>query len=574
MIGQARESGIKLKRIYIESHLPEELAPLQELSFNLWWSWQAQAIDLFKKVAGDQWEKLGFNPVRVVEQISPKRAKELMADKEFMIQLQQTKKAFDSYMAEPADANRASVAYFSMEYGLHYSVRLYSGGLGVLAGDYLKEASDSNVRMVGIGLLYRYGYFQQGLSLNGEQINNYPKQLFTELPVQPVRDKNNEWLKISIAYPGRNIFAKVWRLNVGRIPLFLLDTDIDENNWEDRTLTHHLYGGDNEHRLKQEILLGIGGVRALQAMDLHSDIYHCNEGHAAFMGLERLRTYRSKADLSFEEAAQVIRASALFTTHTPVPAGHDYFPEDRLRHYFSDYIHQLGISWEQFMALGKVDPYNASEKFSMSHLAIRLSQEVNGVSKLHGAVSQEMFRVLYPGYNAEELHIGYVTNSVHYPTWIANEWHQLYTKYFGKDFVRDQSNPDLWRNIQKAPASEIMAIRQSLKSKLLSYVKTKMREDLTRRGESPSTIFNILNNIREDALVLGFARRFATYKRAYLLFTNLERLRKILNENPIIFLFAGKAHPADHGGQDLIRNIINISKMPEFAGKIIFLGKL
>lgn len=573
MVGQVKNSNIKLKRIFFESRLPEELAPLHSLANNLWWSWRQEAIELFKKVAGSDWVKFNYNPVKVLEQVSREKAQALIADADFMNSLQSVDQAFKAYLAEPANADRASVAYFSMEYGLHYSVRLYSGGLGVLAGDFLKEASDSNVRMTAVGLLYRYGYFQQGLSLHGDQINNYPSQKFTELPLQPVRDENGEWVKISVDYPGRTIFAKIWRLDVGRIPLYLMDTDIDENSREDRAITHHLYGGDNEHRLKQEMLLGIGGIRALKALGVNKDIYHCNEGHAAFLGLERLLHYRRDADLSFEEAIEVVRSSSLFTTHTPVPAGHDYFSEDLLRHYFTDYINQLGISWEQFITLGKVNFSNRNELFSMSHLAIRLSQEVNGVSKLHGAVSKNMFRVLYPGYTSEENHIGYVTNSVHYPTWIANEWHKLYCKYFGEEFLYDQSNADYWRKIHNVPAEEIMAIRQSLKSRLLTYVKEKMREDLTRRGENPSVIFNILNNIKNDALVFGFARRFATYKRAYLLFSNVERLKKILNqtERPIIFLFAGKAHPADHGGQDLIRNIIQISKQSEFAGKVIFL---
>lgn len=573
MVGQVKDSGIKLKRIFIESRLPQELSFLHNLANNLWWSWNGQAIELFKTIAGNQWAKRQYNPIKVIDNISPDQAQALIEDKAFMHELREVEQNFHRYMNEPADQQRASVSYFSMEYGLHFSVRLYSGGLGVLAGDFLKEASDSNVRMTGMGLLYRYGYFQQGISLHGDQINNYPKQLFTELPIQPVRDDKGEWLKVSIDYPGRPIFAKVWRLDVGRIPLYLLDTDIDENSHEDRSLTHQLYGGDNEHRLKQEILLGIGGIRALKAMGLESDIYHCNEGHAAFLGLERLHNYRTEHNLSYEEAVEVVRSSALFTTHTPVPAGHDYFSEELLHHYFAGYINQLGISWEQFITLGKIDLYNKSELFSMSHLAIRLSQEVNGVSKLHGAVSQQMFRVLTPGYSAEESHIGYVTNSVHYPTWIARDWHQLYSRYFGKDFLRDQSNPERWRKIHEASSQEIMATRQQLKSRLLAYVKEKMRKDLTRRGEHPSTIFNVLNNIRENALVFGFARRFATYKRAYLLFTNQERLRKLISQadRPIIFLFAGKAHPADHGGQDLIRNIVNISKQPEFAGKVIFL---
>ncbi|MCB0636614.1 MAG: alpha-glucan family phosphorylase, partial [Lewinella sp.] len=443
----------------------------------------------------------------------------------------------------------------------------------VLAGDYLKEASDSNVNLVAIGLLYRHGYFQQALALNGDQIHNFPGQEFTKLPLLPVRDEQGEWIRISVELKGRTVWAKVWLLQVGRIKLYLLDTDLDENAWEDRTLTHQLYGGDNEHRLKQEILLGIGGVRALKALGMKPDLYHCNEGHAAFLGLERLRNYVQKEGLAYPEALEVVRASSLYTTHTPVPAGHDHYSEHLMQAYLYPYAHALGISWAEFLALGRVEPDNGAEDFNMSHLAIHLSQEVNGVSKLHGAVSQKMFSKLFPGYTPEELHIGYVTNSVHYPTWIAHDLHELYLKHFGKNFVKDQSNVKHWRKIHEVEDGDLMAVRRQLKKRLLTYVKATIKDNLTRRGENPRSIFSVLNNVREDALVIGFARRFATYKRAHLLFTNLDRLSEIVNDadKPVIFLFAGKAHPADGGGQDLIRQIIHISKQPQFVGKVIFL---
>ena len=362
-------------------------------------------------------------------------------------------------------------------------------------------------------------------------------------------------------------------MKVGRISLYLLDTDLEENSWEDRALTHQLYGGDNEHRLKQEILLGIGGVRALNAIGLTPDIYHLNEGHASFLSLERLKNLVQQDGLSYPQAVEVVRSSSLFTTHTPVPAGHDHFPEHLIKNYLYAYCNDLGISWHDFMALGRVNADNAGEDFNMSHLAIRLSQEVNGVSKLHGTVSQKMFTKLFPGYTSDELHIGYVTNSVHYPTWIANDWNELYQQEFGAKFLRDQYNHDHWRKIQTVSDGDVMKIRRRLKKRLLDYVKEKIQADLTRRGQSPRAIFQVLNNVREDALVLGFARRFATYKRAHLMFTNVERLRELVNsqDRPVIFLFAGKAHPADGGGQDLIRHIIDISKRDEFVGKVIFL---
>lgn len=573
MIGQLKDNQIKLKRIFIESKLPKELAPLHELANNLWWSWNKNAIELFRSIDPAHWIACDYNPVEILDNISVEKANKLLADKAFMERLRTVDKAFRAYMKEKPKTGSPHIAYFSMEYGLHISLRLYSGGLGVLAGDYLKEASDDNANLLAVGLLYRYGYFQQAISLNGDQINNFPPQKFTKLPLTPVRDANDEWLKVSVGLKGRMAYAKVWKLQVGRIPLYLLDADIDENNWEDRNLTHQLYGGDNEHRLRQEILLGIGGIRALKAMGVDADIYHCNEGHAAFLNIERLQDYVREHQLTFNEALEVVRATSLFTTHTPVPAGHDYFHENLLQQYLYGYAEGLGIGWQEFVALGKADPANHNELFSMSHLAIRLSQEANGVSKLHGAVSQKMFNVLYPGYNPEELHIGYVTNSVHYPTWIAHEWNELYTRIFGRQFLSDQPNKAYWRKIHSVGDEEIMAIRQLQKKRLLDYVKAKLQEDLTRRGENPRNIFEVINAIEEDALIIGFARRFATYKRAHLLFSNIERLSGIVNEEgrPVLFLFAGKAHPADHGGQDLIKHIINISKRPEFIGKVIFL---
>ncbi len=574
MIGQLKNRDLKLKRIFVESKLPKALQPLQALAHNIWWSWNKSAVELFKTVAnGTSLEKAQYNPLALLDEMSLDTAERLLADKAFMATLDAVDRQFQAYMNEKPAKTAPKIAYFCMEYGLHISLRLYSGGLGVLAGDYLKEASDLNINLVAVGLLYRYGYFQQSISLHGDQIHDYPPQKFTQMPVQPVRDSQGEWLKVKVQLQNQTVYAKVWELKVGRISLYLLDTDITENRWEDRGLTHQLYGGNTEHRLRQEILLGIGGLRALEAMEIKADIYHCNEGHAAFQGFERLKNYILNANLSFDVARELVRASSLFTTHTPVPAGHDYFSEGMLRAYLYNDVMEAGISWEQFIALGKVNPEDANELFSMSHLAIRLSQEVNGVSKLHGWVSQKMFNVLYDGYSPEELHISYVTNGVHYATWIANEWDELYKKYFGATFLKDQSNKEHWREILKVPDAEVWSIRQKLKKKLLDAIKSKLQTDLTRRGDKPSFIFEMLSNINADALVVGFARRFATYKRAQLLFNNLERLSEIVNQEgrPLMFVFAGKAHPADQGGQDLIKHIIQISHRPEFIGKVIFL---
>jgi alpha-glucan phosphorylase-like protein len=434
----------------------------------------------------------------------------------------------------------------------------------------LKEASDTNTDIVGIGLLYRYGYFKQKITSFGEQNAEYIAQNFDKMPILPVRDENNAQLKIMVHFPGRNVFAKIWRVNVGRIVLYLLDTDVDENPEQDRYITSQLYGGDVEFRFKQEMILGIGGIRALHALEVYPDIYHCNEGHAAFIGLERLRILRTKRNLKFEEALEIIRASTLFTTHTPVPAGHDVFDEDLMRVYMSHYPERLKISWEEMMSLGMLHP---GDKFSMSFLAANVSQEVNGVSMLHGKVSQEMFVDLWKGYFAEENHVGYVTNGVHYQTWTAKEWKLLYEKTFGKEFLSDLSNQAHWNKIKDVDDEVIWSIRQKQREKLVTYVRDKVKQNWIRRYEDPKNIVDILENVNENVLTIGFARRFATYKRGDLLFRNPDRLARILNnkEMPVQILFAGKAHPNDKAGQDLIKKIVHMSKLPAFLGKIIFI---
>ena len=573
MVGNLIENGARLKRIFIEPKLPEGLAPLTELAHNLWWSWNHDAIDLFKSIDPEQFVAFNYNPVALLEELSIEKTTELLADKTFMAQMKSVYKSFKDYMQLTPVQTDPKIAYFCMEYGLHQSLRLYSGGLGVLAGDYLKEISDRNVNFVAVGLMYRYGYFQQSISLHGEQIHHLDPASFTQLPLAPARNENGDWIKINLNLDGRTVWAKVWLLQVGRMPLYLLDTDIDDNRWEDRSITHQLYGGDNENRLRQELLLGIGGVRALKALNISPDLYHLNEGHAAFLSLERLKNYISEKGLSYPEALEVVRSTQLFTTHTPVPAGHDTFPESLLRNYIFEYTFALDLSWNDLLAIGRKDAENHEEIFSVSHLAIRCSNAVNGVSKLHGEVSQKMFNYLYPEFNYSELFISYVTNSVHFDTWVAWEWHDLFQKTFGKGFFEDQSNNKFWKKIHTVPDAEIMHIRRKLKKRLLDWVRINLQDDLARRGENPRTIFEIVKAIREDALVIGFARRFATYKRATLLFSNEERLAEIVNntDKPVIFLFAGKAHPADKGGQEFIRFIYNTTTNPNFKGRVIFL---
>lgn len=573
MLGNLTENGARLKRVFIQPKLPASLEPLNELAHNLWWSWNFEAIELFDSVAPGRMEALNYNPIAMLEELPTDRADQLANDLHFLDRMRKVHKAFLDYMGQKAESNQPHVAYFCMEYGLHQSLRLYSGGLGVLAGDYLKEASDTNTKMTAVGLLYRYGYFQQEISLHGEQIHHLDPVSFTQLPLSPVRDAQGEWIKIHINLAGRTVWAKAWLLKVGRINLYLLDTDFDDNRWEDRSITHQLYGGDSENRLRQELLLGVGGYRLIQALGLHPEVFHLNEGHASFLSLERLSHYVKNENLSYEEALEVVRGTQLFTTHTPVPAGHDTFSESLLRDYIFKYTHRLNLPWQSLMSLGRRNADDEQELFNVTLLAIRTSQEVNGVSKLHGEVSRKMFSDIYPDYGHTESHIGYVTNSVHFPTWIAKEWLEYYVDLFGKQFLKNNADPANWEKILHAPASDILAIRQKLKTRLLDWVKRSLTQDMSRRGANPRNIFEIVNNIQDNALLIGFARRFATYKRATLLFSNEERLAEILNNasRPVIFLFAGKAHPADKAGQEFIRLIYQTTQNPRFKGKVIFL---
>lgn len=567
-----RPKSPRWKQVYVESKIPERFDPLREISKNVWWTWNYEAQELFQLIDPELWENSKHNPVTLLEQLSYAQWRKLDHDQEFVEKFERVSKQFANYMAEAKDKNVPKIAYFSMEYGLHDTIKIYSGGLGMLAGDYLKEASDANVDMVGVGLLYHYGYFMQSLSLFGDQISNTIKQDFNELPLQAVRDESNEWLKVSIALPGRNLYARVWKIQIGRIPLYLLDTDISENQLSDRQVTHQLYGGDWDNRFKQELLLGIGGIRMLDALQIKPDLFHSNEGHSAFIGIERLRKLIQQEKFTFDQSVEIVRASTLFTTHTPVPAGHDEFDEDMIRAYIPHYADRLNINWEGFMDLGRYHEGHTDEKFSMSVLAAKLSQEVNGVSQIHGKASRDMFSKLYEGYFTDELHIGYVTNGVHYPTWGAKEWQQLFRSEFGEGFQADQANPAFWENIKKVEPKKIWDLRKKMKHRFIEYLKKRVTNDMTLREENPKTIFRIMESIDENALTIGFARRFATYKRAQLLFSNLERLAGIVNneEQPVQFIFAGKAHPHDEAGQALIKKIIEVSKKPEFQGRIIF----
>ena len=560
------------KEVTVKSTLPAELKCLDELAHNMWWAWNYEARDMWKSLDKDLYEEVGHNPVMLLDRLSYERKEAIVKDKAIMERVKAVYKKFREYMDVAPDANRPSVAYFCMEYGINQVVKIYSGGLGMLAGDYMKEASDSNVNMCGVGFLYRYGYFKQTLSMDGQQIAQYDAQNFNSLPVERVLDENGQPLVVDVPYMNYQVHAYVWVMNVGRIKLYLLDTDNEMNSEFDRPITHALYGGDNENRLKQEILLGIGGILTLKKLGIKKDIYHCNEGHAALCNLQRLIDYIHEG-MSFNEALELVRASSLYTVHTPVPAGHDYFDESLFSKYMGGYPQILGISWDEFIGMGRTNPDDHSERFCMSTFACNTCQEVNGVSKLHGWVSQRMFAPIWKGYYPEESHVGYVTNGVHFPTWTATEWRKVYAKYFDKNYIYDQSNESLWHAIYNVPDAEIWETRMALKKKLVDYIREKFAATWLKNQGDPSRVVALLESITPNALYIGFCRRFATYKRAHLLFTDLERLSKIVNnpERPVKFIFSGKAHPADGAGQGLIKRIFEISQRPEFLGKIIFL---
>lgn len=556
----------------IKSDLPSKLKHLETLAKNLWWVWNSDAKSLFRDLNLDLWRSTGENPVMLLQQLSSERLDEMIADADLMARIEQVYGKFKEYMAKPMRKDIPSVSYFSMEYGLCNALKIYSGGLGVLAGDYIKEASDSCVPMTAVGFLYRFGYFTQSLSVDGQQIANYEPQNFNQLPIEQVMEENGRPMILEVPYPGRTIYSHVWRVNVGRMKLYLMDTDFDMNSEFDRVITHQLYGGDWENRIKQEYLLGIGGVLMLKKLGINSQLYHCNEGHAALLNLQRLVDYVQDKHLDFNVALELVRASSLYTVHTPVPAGHDYFDEGLFGKYMGEYPQKLGISWNDLMNMGRENP-NTNERFSMSVFALNTCQEANGVSWLHGEVSKKMFAGIWKGYNWQESHVGYVTNGVHMPTWAASEWKEFYWQKLGPAVFEHADDPENWKGIFKVKDEEIWNMRSTMKNKFINFVKRDFKQKWLANQGDPSAVMKIVDKINPNALIIGFARRFATYKRAHLLFTDLERLSKIVNnENfPVQFVFSGKAHPADGAGQGLIKRIMEISRMPEFLGKIIFL---
>ncbi len=560
------------KDIHVYAELPAQLQLLKEITQNLWWVWNEEVKAIFETLDPEEWEKSEKNPVILLQNLQSDITENVVKNEAMMQRIEHVYDKFKKYMAVPHTRERPSIAYFSMEYGLSHVLKIYSGGLGILAGDYLKEASDSNVDMTAVGFLYRYGYFTQTLSIDGQQIANYEAQNFGNLPLTQVMNGDGTPMILEVPFHDRPIYSHIWKVAVGRIDLYLMDTDLEQNSEFDRSITHQLYGGDWENRMKQEYLLGIGGILLLKKLGIQKDVYHMNEGHAAFINVQRLHDYIHDEALSFQEALEVVRASSLYTVHTPVPAGHDYFDETLIGKYLTPIVQRIGIPLQQFMDMGRANP-GTSEKFSMSVFALNTAQETNGVSKLHGMVSQKMFQPVWKGYFPEELHVGYVTNGVHLPSWATSSVKAMYEKYFGESFYDDQSNRDIWKKIYTVSDDELWTLRMHLKKKLVDYIQTEFKEGWLKNQADPTRIMHMLEEVNPNALLIGFSRRFATYKRAHLLFSDLDRLSRILNnpKRPVQFIFAGKAHPADGGGQGLIKQIVEISRRPEFLGKIIFL---
>ncbi len=561
--------------------MPSRINRLYELAYNLWWSWHPEARALYRTLDPDLWEDVRHNPVRFLSEVQPRLLEEAAKRDDYLRQYDSVLRDFDHYMhprpeetwftlTYPELTNRV-IAYFSAEFGIHEALPIYSGGLGVLSGDHCKEASDLGLPFVGVGFLYPQGYFRQHITREGVQEAFYDKLHFSEAPAIPACDPDGTEVMISVDLPGRRIHAKVWKVQVGRVPLYLMDTDVPANAPNDRDLSARLYGGDREIRISQEIVLGIGGVRALRALGISPVAWHINEGHAAFLNLERCRELVAQ-DLSFNEAREAVAANSLFTTHTPVPAGNDTFSYDLIDKYFGSYWGQLGLTREQFMDIARED-HGWGPTFGMTVLALRLTGQHNGVSKLHGAVSRRMWQFLWPSIDADEVPIEYVTNGVHTFSWIAPEMNALFGRYLDKDWGRYVDEPDFWDHIDQIPDEELWKTHLIRKQALIDYSRRRLKRHHLRLGEGSAQMNEFESMLDANAFIIGFARRFATYKRATLIFRNSERLQRILNnpKYPMQIIFAGKAHPADDPGKGLIEQIYRYSRSDAFRGKVVFL---
>ena len=569
-----------IRTFTVKPSLPKSLHDLQLIAENLFWSWNGEFVDLFRRVDYELWKQCVHNPVKMLGAVSQARLEDLAQNEGFLYQLQQAKEKLDEHLNAPtwfdkvyAKTTKPVIAYFSAEFGIHESLPIYSGGLGILAGDHLKSASDLGVPLVGIGLMYQKGYFRQYLNTDGWQQEHFIDNDFHNMPVQPVLKKSGRALTISVHFPGRSVLAQIWKTVVGRIQLYLLDTNLPANSPRDRLITQLLYGGDNEMRICQEIVLGIGGFKALLAMGIEPTVCHMNEGHAAFLSLERVRRLRNTKNMTFEEAVEAAKASNIFTIHTPVKAGNDEFKPELIDKYFGDYYGKLGLNRKKFLALGRVNPDDENEGFKMPVLAIRMSAYRNGVSQLHGLVSRKMWANLWPELPTDEIPINAVTNGIHAKTWLSTELNSLYERYLGSRWSDEAVDKSIWHNIDQVPDEELWRIHQRCKERLIGFARKRLKRQMQRRGAFHTELGWAEEALDPEALTIGFARRFATYKRGNLLLRDGKRLIKLLTDTkkPVQIIFAGKAHPRDTAGKEIIRQIIHFASQREIRRRIIFL---
>ena len=564
----------------VETSLPEELLKLKELAYNLWWTWNPEGVELFRRLDDKLWVSSKHNPVLMLGQISQERIEELTRDSSFLEHLERVHLSFKLYMKSKnwysenyTRADAPYIAYFSMEFGLTESLPIYSGGLGVLSGDHIKTASDLGLPFMGISLLFQQGYFEQYLNPDGWQQERYPINDFYNLPIQEVLDSEGQPLKISIQFPGREVFIKVWKCEIGRVELYLLDTNLDENSAEDQYITDQLYGGNVEMRIKQEIVLGLGGVRALHAMGLRPQVFHLNEGHAAFLVLERIRQLMADTGLNFREARVATYGGNVFTTHTPVAAGFDVFSRELMGKYFGDYVHGMGMEFGDLMEMGQRPLAKSDDTFNMAVMAMRNATFVNGVSKLHAKVSRKMAEEGFPGIPLDEIPISHVTNGVHIRSWISSNMSELFDRYLGTAWVKDPVALKCWEKIEHIPDTELWRTHERRRERLVAFVRERNRRQMVARGASPEELERAEQVLDPSALTIGFARRFATYKRATLIMKDIERLTRIMSnpDFPVQFIFAGKAHPRDEAGKAFIKEIVHLARDPRFSDRLVFL---
>ena len=570
----------KIREFMVVPYLPDKIKPLLKIAYNLWWVWDFDAIDLFRRLDVDLGRETEHNPVTFLGLIPPNVLDQAAESDSFIAHMERVETSLDRHLTRKSwyeknieKFNGAGIAYFSAEFGIHECLPVYSGGLGVLAGDHLKSSSELGLPLFGVGLMYRLGYFRQYLNLDGWQQERYPETDFFNIPISPVMDSTGKAILIDVDLPGRKVYAGIWKVIVGRVNLYLLDTNIDENKPEDRIITDQLYGGDIEMRIKQEIVLGIGGVRALKKLGHNVTVFHMNEGHAAFLAIERIRVAMKEGNMTFEEAHGFVTSSNIFTTHTPVPAGNDRFEPELIDLYFSGIYNELGIKSDRFLALGRENPFDKKEKFCMTVLALKTAFASNGVSRLHGKVSRNMWRNVWTELPENEIPIGHVTNGIQTMSWTSDEMMRLFYRYLGPAWIDDPTSKKIWNSIDNIPDSELWRCRERLRERLVGFSRKKLRHQLLSRGV-PQKYAEVASSVLDpEALTIGFARRFATYKRATLIFRDIERLKAILSssEKPVQIVFSGKSHPKDNLGKELIKNIIHLSRDENLRKKIVFL---